>query len=1023
MTDRHIPKKPTKVAIFGSCTTRDNFNSKFNLEYKDFFTLVCFQHQTSIMSLMSDSISYNEESLSPLKGWDKRIMASELNKTFFLDLVKEKPDILIMDFFADARFKTIEIDNAYLTVNEWKTIKSDFYKALPKDTIPFTPSEVQLRKSFSDFSNFMKTNLPETKIILNQARGAKSYTDKEGNEEFFNQKVVNKINKRWEMLDNLFIEIVKPLQIDVMNPTVKGYVDHLWSIGYVHYTPNFYHNFLKTLISIEFQNQVEFLKSSLAKLVPTGLFPEEKLFLIEEIRSTYISLNPKQKKHIDDWLDSRYKEFLVLLVAYNKNIHQYVKFVSYAFRGGIKNVTARDINFAQYLIEPVIERKIFPQEQVSAYANLNYGNIQYHNFITASSLIEQTQYFKKAHYSLLFTYEQGNTDYLKNRSAYFLAHLYAGNKDFDNALLWYKCAIDTPQPAPNIYTLPFLMLLRSIGIIASKTFEDINKIFTKDNTTNKNFWILLQEKLTNNTLKNNIQTILETCSFQKTSSMQWKTEEIEVFFSTLNKYLQNTLDVRDYKSSNDLQSLYRNKLLTDKGKSNILFQMADVYAYKHHDLSRSLLMVSESNTITYTTDKSYFISTLILTHFSQDIRHILMTNIYTFKSSSVNSYIQEHSRNIAAWKRFIARGFVSGYFDEEIDFLEFILLHTKNKALQRVLTTRLAYLYYTGTAGISEDHHNTPNIEKSRAYFRTIQDNPLVKKYLQHPRLAIYQDMEQYLDNKRENYLFFENKKSDELLIVFSCAGSYARYTQLKVFYKKNQTNVLFLNNPSYNWYHGKEWKRIQKIIEEVALKNFKKENIITYFGSMGGYAALRTGLTYGFRTIVFNPQIDLEIWMKHRPAISVRLLKEKKLYHLQDMQTQAFEQMPLYYATSSAMEDVEAFQRLIRKISLCKEGLYIFEKIPDNIHEGIFGLMYKEKQQEALLNIAKIQKKYFPTKKYTKLSTNLDPLHKQHFWDFIVNTLELRVIIQISNGKISYTGIKNNFLSPLSLQDIDMKF
>ena len=1002
------PKEPVKIAIFGSCTTRDNFNRKFNPNYKDYFEVVCFQNQTSIMSIMSDNIKYNDEDLSPLQGWDRSSIEDEFNKVFLKNLIKEQPSILIVDLFADARFKTIKIGNSYLTVNEWKTTKSDFYKNLPKKNTPFIPSESQLRKAIEDFNTFMKKFLPNTKIILNQARGVRSYTNAYGEEEFFNQKFITRLNKRWDMLDNLFIEIVKPLKIDVMSPHVKGYINHIWTLGYVHYTPNFYHNFLKILISIIFQNQLEFLESSLAKLVPVSLFPKEKLELIEEIRFVYISLDEHNKEIINKWLNYRYKEFLSLLVLYNKNIHHYVKFTNYAFRIGIKKVVTRDIDFAKYLLEPIMDRKLFAYEELSPYANLSYGAVEYHNFLTSINSMEKVHFFNKVYNALIFSFEKGKTTYIKNRSAYFLTLLLAKNGDFYSALKWYKYAIDTPNPAPNIESLFFIVLLHSVNIDSSKVFREVNKIFTKDNVRNKNFWILFYNSVNNSVLKNSIQTILEKCPLTQTTSASLNNQEVENFFLTLNKYLGSVIDLKECNNYKDLEFLYKSKYLSNIGKSQVLSIMSELYAREHKDLISAVLLASESNTLYYDKGTSLFISNLFLKNFSEEIRNILKNHPYKFNSRIVNKYVEEQSRNVFAWRRFVSNGFVSGYFDEEVDFLEFILLHCESLELNRVINSRLAYLYYTGTSGISEDSFHVPNIEKSKELFMNIKDNPIVQKYLNHPRLAIYQDMEQYLDNKEEKYLFFENKNSDQLIIVFSCAGSYNRYTQLKVFYQRNKTNVLFLNNPLYNWYHGREWERIKKTINEVALRNFKKENIITYFGSMGGYAALRVGLTYGFRTIVFNPQIDLNIWIKHRPGISVRLLKEKELFNLQNIETSAYEQTPIYYATSSAMEDVEAFKKFIGKISLCKEGLFIIEKIPENIHEGIFGLIYKTKQQDALLNIASVQKKYMDKNNH---KNSIQVNNVDEFWNSIIRAMSLRIIIVISNGVISYMNIKNNFL------------
>ncbi|PTI83707.1 hypothetical protein BU071_12540, partial [Mammaliicoccus vitulinus] len=47
---------PVKIATIGSCVTRDNFNTKFNPNYKGFLQVVDHQNQTAIPSLMSEQI-------------------------------------------------------------------------------------------------------------------------------------------------------------------------------------------------------------------------------------------------------------------------------------------------------------------------------------------------------------------------------------------------------------------------------------------------------------------------------------------------------------------------------------------------------------------------------------------------------------------------------------------------------------------------------------------------------------------------------------------------------------------------------------------------------------------------------------------------------------------------------------------------------------------------------------------------------------------------------------------------------
>jgi hypothetical protein len=173
----------------------------------------------------------------------------------------------------------------------------------------------------------------------------------------------------------------------------------------------------------------------------------------------------------------------------------------------------------------------------------------------------------------------------------------------------------------------------------------------------------------------------------------------------------------------------------------------------------------------------------------------------------------------------------------------------------------------------------------------------------------------------------------------------------------------------------------------------------------MGGYVALRVGLTYGFRTVVFNPQIDLNLWIRHRPSISVRLNQEKELTHLQDLPIELYENTPIYYITSSSMEDVEAFKIFIDKIALCQKGLFIIEKIPDNLHDGIFGLTYKGREQEAILGLAKMQQRYYPLDSYVKLDNKVEEL--EVFWTTVKESMSLRVIIQIRESDVYTLNIQ----------------
>ena len=238
-----------KVAIFGSCVSRDVFNTKFNKDYKDTHEVILLENQTTIMSLMSPVIKFNATSLDPLRYKDIETTQTELDKSFLKEVIKLNPDILIVDFFADARFKTISSGDSFFTVNEWKNTKTKIYKEMRSISEPFFPSKDVLSQYMHNLNQFCKQHLPETKIILNKARAVEYYVDENGETHSFNNPTIDIINKRWEMLDYLFMQIAGSTakEINAMNIDLKADINHPWGLAPVHYSKTFYNTFLSLL--------------------------------------------------------------------------------------------------------------------------------------------------------------------------------------------------------------------------------------------------------------------------------------------------------------------------------------------------------------------------------------------------------------------------------------------------------------------------------------------------------------------------------------------------------------------------------------------------------------------------------------------------------------------------------------------------------------------------------------------------------------------------------------------------------
>jgi len=421
-------KSKKTVSIFGACISRDNFNSQFNTRYKDFFEVKDLQYQSTLMSLLSPPIRYKVEELYPLKDYDLRIAINELEKTFLEALVNIPPDILIIDFFADARFKTIATNTGYLTVNEWSMVKTNFYQKLKNSHEGFYPSMEEYKEYMSKLVKYIHTHLPNTKIILNMAIGVTYYTNQEGENVQFSIDFVKKINKRLNLLNNLFISIASPLILDAMTMCSKGNIAHYWGLGYMHYTVNFYNDFMMGLQIIIQDDLLSLCKKNLSMLKKTSLCIDEKEKIIKSIFFSYTNLSPTDKLTLNNWLKGRYSKILKFILLYQKSPHVRLAFAYSIFRWGIRDVSIQDINFTLFLIEPIVSKKIKVSSDTYAYAKFIEGTVFFHfykeSFFTKSS---NTIFFKKASLSLTYA-SKAKSAYIQQRSFYFLTKLYTIHK-------------------------------------------------------------------------------------------------------------------------------------------------------------------------------------------------------------------------------------------------------------------------------------------------------------------------------------------------------------------------------------------------------------------------------------------------------------------------------------------------------------------------------------------------------------------------------------------------------------------
>lgn len=262
--------KQVGVAILGSCISRDNFNSLFNANYKSYFECILFQHQTSMISLMSEKIEYlNEfEEETKLKPFDKWYFRTNYTKEFLEKIINIQPRYLIIDFFADVYYGVLEIEkNKYITNNVNKLNSTEFYKNIKVKNVRtisenFDDYFEEWKLATSRFFDFINEKCKNTKVILVKTHFNNIYVNKQGEKIVFNnsdiakQKIQN-FNFYWDTFNSYVEDKYEVEVIDLINKekyTLKE--DHPWGMFYVHYVDEYYVDFLEKLKLMVWQDMI-----------------------------------------------------------------------------------------------------------------------------------------------------------------------------------------------------------------------------------------------------------------------------------------------------------------------------------------------------------------------------------------------------------------------------------------------------------------------------------------------------------------------------------------------------------------------------------------------------------------------------------------------------------------------------------------------------------------------------------------------------------------------------------------------
>jgi hypothetical protein len=253
------------VGIIGSCVSRDNFNSMFNAGYTRLFYCTLNINHITFASILSGKIDFNEEDIDLENSRDVECVKMELSRSYMQEIYGTADlDYLIIDFYSDVFYGIVIANDIIFTDDYRRVAKTKFYSQLENKrfvNIENNPDEYFeiWKKSFNKFIEIINTFMPNVKIIINKARAVAEYKDEHANIiKIPMARSINKINEMWDKFDDYAIKTYGFQYMDLSDKDYISYLEHPWGGPHpVHYTKEFYENFIVELSSIVVKDEHE----------------------------------------------------------------------------------------------------------------------------------------------------------------------------------------------------------------------------------------------------------------------------------------------------------------------------------------------------------------------------------------------------------------------------------------------------------------------------------------------------------------------------------------------------------------------------------------------------------------------------------------------------------------------------------------------------------------------------------------------------------------------------------------------
>ncbi|HAA9660558.1 TPA_asm: teichoic acid biosynthesis protein [Listeria monocytogenes] len=250
---------PIKIAVMGSCFSRNAFNSKpfFNPDYKRFFEVTFTQSHTSLFSVLSKPYTgINIDDYDNMTDNERRTLQADFDKGFFEKLENSNSDYLLLDLYADVLRGPIWLESGEILSLSYISEQTGILNDLPiKRLLDHSNNDAFFQEwtSYADkFIEKLLTVMPAERIILNKGGFTTKYYDKNGAVQEYKIKMrIERNNYFWDRLNNYFLSKVPTAQM--IDFTKKPYIgDYYYPFGhsFSHYESGYYKDFMREMIYI-----------------------------------------------------------------------------------------------------------------------------------------------------------------------------------------------------------------------------------------------------------------------------------------------------------------------------------------------------------------------------------------------------------------------------------------------------------------------------------------------------------------------------------------------------------------------------------------------------------------------------------------------------------------------------------------------------------------------------------------------------------------------------------------------------